>query len=121
MKKRTIVFSLPAALLVAALISSGCAKKKTVSESAETIDTIRLGVMTDSILAYAADIGIAEGIFAKHGLEVDVASFAAGINTIDAVTIGQMDIGFGADFAVLNRLGGSPTTVLRIFTGLGEG
>jgi NitT/TauT family transport system substrate-binding protein len=86
-----------------------------------TLETIRLGVMTDSILAYAADIGIAEGIFAKQGLTVDVASFAAGINTIDAVTTGQMDIGFGADFAVINRLGGSPTTVLRIFTGIGEG
>jgi NitT/TauT family transport system substrate-binding protein len=122
MKK--IRFSLLAALLSAALISTGCAKKQAASDSvgtAETIEKIRLGVMTDSILAYAADIGIAEGIFAKHGLDVDVASFAAGINTIDAVTIGQMDIGFGADFAVLNRLGGSPATVLRIFTGLGEG
>jgi NitT/TauT family transport system substrate-binding protein len=121
MKKREMKVFLFAAVLSAALISAGCAKKQPVSEPAETIDKIRLGVMTDSILAYAADIGIAEGIFAKHGLEVDVASFAAGINTIDAVTIGQMDIGFGADFAVLNRLGGSPTTVLRIFTGLGEG
>jgi NitT/TauT family transport system substrate-binding protein len=122
MKKTT--FSLFAALLSVVLISTGCAKKQAAANSAgtaEPIEKIRLGVMTDSILAYAADIGIAEGIFARHGLEVEVASFAAGINTIDAVTIGQLDIGFGADFAVLNRLGGSPSTVLRIFTGLGEG
>jgi NitT/TauT family transport system substrate-binding protein len=117
MRAKRFTFVLPVLLL--ALFSTGCAKKQ--PESAVTVDKIRLGVMTDSILAYAADIGSAEGIFAKHGLEVDVASFAAGINTIDAVTTGQMDIGFGADFAVINRLGGSPTTVLRIFTGIGEG
>jgi NitT/TauT family transport system substrate-binding protein len=122
MKQNGFVFILSAVFLSAALSGAGCAREEqALPESVGTIEKIRLGVMTDSILAYAADIGIAEGIFAKHGLEVDVASFAAGINTIDAVTIGQMDIGFGADFAVLNRLGGSPTTVLRIFTGLGEG
>jgi NitT/TauT family transport system substrate-binding protein len=121
MKERTFTAFLLAFFLGTALIGMGCAKKQPVSEQAGTIDKIRLGVMIDSILAYAADIGIAEGIFAKHGLEVDIASFAAGINTIDAVTIGQMDIGFGADFAVLNRLGGSPDTMLRIFYGLGEG
>jgi NitT/TauT family transport system substrate-binding protein len=121
MKERTFAVVLYALLLGAVLTGTGCSKKQPAPESAGTIDKIRLGVMTDSILAYAADIGNAEGIFVRHGLEVDAASFAAGINTIDAVTIGQMDIGFGADFAVLNRLGGSPTTVLRIFSGLGEG
>jgi NitT/TauT family transport system substrate-binding protein len=119
--KRMTKFFLLAILFAAALTSAGCAKKQAAPKTEAAVDNIRLGVMTDSILAYAADIGLAEGIFAKHGLEVDVASFAAGINTIDAVTIGQMDIGFGADFAVLNRLGGSPTTPLRIFYGLGEG
>jgi NitT/TauT family transport system substrate-binding protein len=111
------VVLLSAALSCLALAFTGCAKK----QASGTIDKVRLGVMTDSISAYAADIGVAEGIFAKNGLEVEIASFAAGINTIDAVTTGSMDIGFGADFAVLNRLGGSPATPLRIFTGLGEG
>jgi NitT/TauT family transport system substrate-binding protein len=119
MKERSFTVFLAALLLGAVL--TGCSKTQTTPSQTETVDKIRLGVMTDSILAYAADIGNAEGIFARHGLEVDVASFAAGINTIDAVTIGQMDIGFGADFAVINRLGGSPTSVLRIFYGLGEG
>ncbi len=104
------------ALAVLALLS-GCAKQK----AADALETLRLGVMTDSITDYAATIGTAEGIFAKHGFKAEIASFAAGINTIDAVTTGQMDIGFGADFAVLNRFGGSADTPLRIFAGLGEG
>jgi NitT/TauT family transport system substrate-binding protein len=76
--------------------------------------------MTDSITDYVGVIGNSEGIFARHGLKVEITSFAAGINTIDAVTLGQMDIGGGADFAVLNRFGGSKTTPLRIFAGLGD-
>jgi NitT/TauT family transport system substrate-binding protein len=107
-------------LLGAALLGAGCSKKKANGEAAG-LERVRLGVMTDTVSAYAADIGVSEGIFARHGLDVEIASFAAGINTIDAVTTGAMDIGFGADFAVLNRLGGSPSTPLRIFTGLGEG
>jgi NitT/TauT family transport system substrate-binding protein len=111
-------------LALLALLCAGCggktgAEKKT--EDGQGIEKIRLGVMSGSVTAYAADIGLAEGIFEKHGLQVETASFAAGINTIDAVTLGQMDIGFGADFAVINRLGGSADSPLRIFAGLGEG
>jgi NitT/TauT family transport system substrate-binding protein len=123
---RVVFFGLAAALLGAVLTSAGCAKKQAAADSAgtagtaETIDTIRLGVMTDSITDYLGAVGSSEGIFAKHGLKVEITSFAMGINTIDAVTIGQMDIGGGADFAVLNRLGGSPATPLRVFAGLGD-
>jgi NitT/TauT family transport system substrate-binding protein len=78
-------------------------------------ETIRLGVMNESITAYSAAIGQAEGIFEKNGIKVETATFAMGIETIDAVTIGQMDIGGGADFAVVNRFGASEKTELRIF------
>ena len=118
MKKLTV--SLIVVSVAFAVLGAGCSKKQNAATGGG-LEKVRLGVMTDSISAYAADIGVSEGIFAKNGLEVEIASFAAGINTIDAVTTGSMDIGFGADFAVLNRLGGSPETPLRIFTGLGEG
>lgn len=117
MKKLTVSLIVVSAAF--AFLGAGCSKKQ--NAAAGGLEKVRLGVMTDSISAYAADIGVSEGIFAKNGLEVEIASFAAGINTIDAVTTGSMDIGFGADFAVLNRLGGSPETPLRILTGLGEG
>jgi NitT/TauT family transport system substrate-binding protein len=108
-------------LAVAAVLFTGCSKKETKGQGESAIEPLRLGVMTDSLTDYAGAIGLSEGIFEKHGLKVEVTSFSAGINTIDAVTTGQMDIGFGADFAVINRLGGSPSTPLRVFTGLGEG
>ncbi|MDR0685701.1 MAG: ABC transporter substrate-binding protein [Spirochaetaceae bacterium] len=118
MKKLTVSLIVVSAAF--AFLGAGCSKKQNAAAGGG-LEKIRLGVMTDSISAYAADIGVSEGIFAKNGLEAEIASFAAGINTIDSVTTGSMDIGFGADFAVLNRLGGSPETPLRIFTGLGEG
>jgi NitT/TauT family transport system substrate-binding protein len=116
MKKRQLV----GGLLTAALLISGCAKKQAPVESPKTLEKIRVGVMTDNINDYVAAIANSEGIFAKHGLEVEVASFARGINTIDAVTMDQMNIGGGADFAVLNRLGGSVASPLRIFAGVGD-
>ncbi|MDR0382671.1 MAG: ABC transporter substrate-binding protein [Spirochaetaceae bacterium] len=118
-KKRMCIIA--TVLLGIVLLGAGCSKKNAQGKAAGGLELVRLGVMTDTVSAYAADVGVAEGIFAKHGLAVEIASFAAGINTIDAVTTGAMDIGFGADFAVLNRLGGSLSTPLRIFTGLGEG
>lgn len=84
------------------------------------LETVRIGVMTDSIIDYSVQVGNAEGIWAKHGLKIESANFAMGINTIDAVTTGNMDIAYGADFAVLNRFGGSRTTPLRIFLTVGE-
>jgi len=108
--------------LIFGLAAGGIAfAKGNADAGGKGLETLRLGVMTDSITAYVGVLGVEKGIFEKNGLKVEVATFAAGINTIDAVTIGQMDIGFGADFAVLNRLGGSAATPLRVFTGLGEG
>jgi NitT/TauT family transport system substrate-binding protein len=110
------------ALAVPVLLYANCGGKTGAgnkTERGQETDTIRLGVMTNGITDYAAAIGLSEGIFKKYGLDVEVTSFSWGINTIDAVTLGQIDIGGGADFAVLNRLGGSRTTPLRIFAGLG--
>jgi NitT/TauT family transport system substrate-binding protein len=34
----------------------------------------------------------------------EISEFAAGINTIDAITTGQLDIGNFADYAGINRI-----------------
>ncbi|MFP3040461.1 ABC transporter substrate-binding protein [Treponema primitia] len=128
MKERVEKFKIIAcktlSIFAAALVLfTGCSKKEAAGGQGNVpvLETIRLGVMADTISAYIAEIGNEEGLFAKYGLKTDVASFAVGINTVDAVTVGQMDIGYAADFAMINRLGGSPNTILRIFSGLGEG
>ncbi|AEF84627.1 putative lipoprotein [Treponema primitia ZAS-2] len=107
-------------LLVAVLVFTGCAKKRpqaadSPNDSANTIDKIRLGIMASGTLV--PDVGNYYGIFAKNNLEVETVTFAAGINSIDAISIGQLDVGFAADFAILNRIGGTQNSPLRIFTG----
>jgi len=107
------------AVLFTVLLSGfySCAKKEPANKD---IDKIRLGIMAGNTLAIAVDVGVDQGIFVKHGLDVEVTSFAAGINTIDAITIGQLDVGEAADFAILNRIGGAQNSPLRIFSGYGE-
>jgi NitT/TauT family transport system substrate-binding protein len=78
-------------------------------------ETVRLGVMVDSPAAYAAAYGNAEGTFEKYGVTVDVSTFSMGIETLDAIALGQKDIGGGADFAVVNRFGAGADNQLRAF------
>lgn len=71
----------------------------------DEIQTVRLGVFTGGIDQYLAVVGQNQGIFEKHGIQLEITEFAAGINTVDAIVTGQSDIGMIADFAGVNRIG----------------
>jgi NitT/TauT family transport system substrate-binding protein len=119
--------ALAAAALATAALLAGCSSSSSGADPAAatsgaatdaaptTTETIRLGVMADEPTAYAAAYGNAEGIFAQHGLVVDVSTFSMGIETMDAIALGQKDIGGGADFAVVNRFGAGENNQLRAF------
>lgn len=112
-----------AALFIAVLgitALAGCGIKTTqATTSAGTTQsgttTVRLGLMANSDGAYLAAVAEDQGYFAKYGLQVKTSTFSAGINTVDAITLGQLDIGYVADFAALNRFGASEKSDLRIF------
>ncbi len=104
MKKKLI--SLLLVLGIAAGVAGcGTDKEATKETSAKTIEKIRLGVFTGGIDHYLAVVGVEEGIFEKHGIQLEMTEFAAGINTVDAVVTGQADIGMVADYALVNRIG----------------
>lgn len=122
-----------AALLAAAIGAvslGGCGLSASVPTLAQTagksggtagtagLTKLRLGIMANSSGAYAASIALANGYFKKYGLDVTTATCAAGINTVDSVTMGQLDIGYVADFAAINRFGSSKRNELRIFAKL---
>ncbi|MDR1943848.1 MAG: ABC transporter substrate-binding protein [Synergistaceae bacterium] len=88
-----------------------------VTEGSE-LASVRLGVMADAVDSYIPVIGNSLGIFKKHGLDVKAQTFSAGINTLDALTLGQLDLGMAADFAALNRIGGAEKSILRIYAKL---
>lgn len=69
------------------------------------LNTIRLAVMTNNQSQWYALIGTETGIFADHGIQLEISEFAAGINTVDAIVTQQADIGLLADYAAINRIG----------------
>jgi len=56
----------------------------------------------------AADVGVKSGIFAKHGLDVQIADFAGGGKMHQAMAAGSIDIGVGAGPEMALVAKGSP-------------
>ncbi|MCD8018284.1 MAG: ABC transporter substrate-binding protein [Clostridiales bacterium] len=129
---RTVAFML--SLSLTGLLLAGCGSSGS-SESSETgstneavenvadssstdsgdLTTLRIGVMTAGQDHMIVAVGLEEGIFEKYGLDVEYTEFAAGINTVDAIVTGQVDVGMLADYAAVNRLGNTQDdTNLRI-------
>ena len=81
------------------------------------LTTVRVAAMTNNCDHYYAIIGEETGIYEEYGLDVEVTEFAAGVNTVDAITTGQADIGCLADYALVNRIGNTASdTDLRVVT-----
>lgn len=67
--------------------------------------TIRVGINANSDQYYLKVLDEHTNFFADYGITYETSEFAAGINTIDALTINQLDIGLFADYAGVNRIG----------------
>lgn len=78
--------------------------------------TIRVGVCSGDQNHYLKIVDEHTGLFKEKGIDLQISEFAAGINTIDAITTGQLDIGLFADYAGVNRIGNTVgNTELRAF------
>jgi NitT/TauT family transport system substrate-binding protein len=74
------------------------------------LTTVNIGV--DSfVLGAQAWVAQDKGFFEANGIKANLRTFSLGVDTVDAVLTGQLDIGFGLDFATLTRL---PSKQLRI-------
>ena len=117
MTGRKILSVIASVALVAAMtpVLTGCGTtsgsegtgsgQTTAAESDGELTTVRFAIMTSNIDHYYAIVGQQTGIFEEHGLDVELTEFAAGVNTVDAITTGQADIGMLADYALVNRFG----------------
>lgn len=116
------------AVLIFSMVFTGCGKSDSASDTtsdsssdagSDSLTKVRLGVMTGNADQWYAIVGNSTGIYKKHGLEVEVTEYAAGINTVDALTTDQLDIGFTADFAGINRIGNTQDqTTLRYISNI---
>ena len=109
-------------------IEAGSALKNEVNEE-ESIDedsfniddvgefTLRVGVCSGDPNQYLKVLDNHTNFLKDRGINLETTEFAAGINTIDAITIDQLDIGNFADYAGINRIGNTlADTDLRAFT-----
>ena len=122
MKRKVISIVLTAALVAGAFAGcgeSGQGNASQKSDSGKDLVVLRDAVMTGQLDQYATEIGLWQGIFEEHGIDLQTTEFVAGINTIDAVVTGTADIGMMADYAAVNRLGNTlKENDLQIFSEL---
>ena len=124
MKKKLLGALLAISIIAGAL--TGCGGGKNTASAAGNgeggLKVLRNAVMTGQLDQYATEVGLWQGIFKKHGIDLKTTEFVAGINTIDAVVNGQADVGMMADYAAVNRIGNTQdNTDLRIFSELSGG
>ncbi len=107
---RFLAFTAMAGML--GLTASGCASKpagglakNTSNKESSDLQTLRIGSMPNNADHYLAVIGKAKGFYEQQGIQLEITEFAAGINTVDAIATGQVDVGVLADYAVINRIG----------------
>ncbi|MCD8356962.1 MAG: ABC transporter substrate-binding protein [Clostridia bacterium] len=96
------------------------------TDTSENLTTVRYAIMTNNQSQWYAVIGDETGIFADHGIQLEITEFAAGINTVDAIVTEQADIGVLADYAAVNRIGNTQDNsnlriISRIATNAGQG
>lgn len=124
MKIHNILKSVTAAALGLSLLTAcaGNSGSSTADSEGTGLRTLRVANMTGQPDQYADFIGQQQGIFEKHGIDLQTTEFVAGINTVDSIVTGTADTGLLADFAAVNRFGNTlEATNLAIFSDLSSG
>lgn len=70
----------------------------------EALTTLRIAAVSGSVMSQDFRAGIAHGIFAKHGLKLEITELATGTNNITATVNGSADIAFADIFAGLSSI-----------------
>ena len=107
--KKTVAMTAACSLLL-----TGCGSAAgTASPAAGSGELTKVRVGTDTMqLAYAQIIGKQNGYYEENGIDVQITTYAAGIETINAIMTGAEDIGAAYDYALSTRL--IPDTKLRM-------
>lgn len=124
MKIHNILKSVTAAALGLSLLTAcaGNSGSSAADSEGNGLRTLRVANMTGQPDQYADFIGQQQGIFEKHGIDLQTTEFVAGINTVDSIVTGTADTGLLADFAAVNRFGNTlEATNLAIFSDLSSG
>ncbi len=79
------------------------------ADTASAQTTLRLGKAQPNQFAFVpADVGVDTGIFKKHGLDIEISSFAGDAKEMQALTAGGLDIALGGGPAIATIVKGVP-------------
>ncbi len=80
--------------------------------------TLRVGKSQVRQFAFlAADIGADAGIFKKHGLDLDISTFAGDAKEMQAMSAGSLDIALGGSPSFASIVKGAPMEAVAAFSG----
>lgn len=89
-----------------------------IATGAQAADTIKIGKAVQDVWHYTpADVGIAEGFFAKQGLDVEISILSGGAKLQQALLSGSIDLGLGGSQAMALSVKGSPTIAVAAIAG----
>ena len=93
MKIHNFIKTVTAAALGLSLLTacSGNSGSSAASSGENGLRTLRVANMTGQPDQYADFIGQQQGIFEKHGINLQTTEFVAGINTVDSIVTGTAD------------------------------
>jgi NitT/TauT family transport system substrate-binding protein len=76
---------------------------------AEAQAKIRLGKAQAQNFAFvAADVGLAAGIFKRHGIDLEIANFGGDARLVQAMSAGAIDVAFGGGPTIAFEVKGAP-------------
>jgi ABC-type nitrate/sulfonate/bicarbonate transport system substrate-binding protein len=81
-------------------------------------ETLRVGKAVPEAFSFVPlDVGIRQGIFKKHGLEIDSSSYGGGGRLQQALTAGSIDIGLGSSPEMASIVKGVPIKAVAAMAG----
>jgi ABC-type nitrate/sulfonate/bicarbonate transport system substrate-binding protein len=100
----------------AARLAVACASLVVFASSSHAADQVRVGKSQgEAWILTVADVGIAEGIFQRYGLDVSIVDFAGDAKMQQAIAAGAVDFGLGSGPGMAFELKGSPAIGVACF------
>jgi NitT/TauT family transport system substrate-binding protein len=91
------------------MFSAGALLALMFADTANAQTALRLGKAQPNQFAFVpADVGVDTGIFKKHGLDVEISSFAGDAKEMQALAAGSLDIALGGGPAIATIVKGVP-------------
>lgn len=112
------ITSLLLILLILAVTSACSPTKPAVENKTNTPALVKVRLAIDTAAGGSFQFRIAKdkGFFEKYGIDAQTSNFAYGIDTVNALLIGQADTALAADYALINSLSKGNMVVVSALT-----